>query len=95
MEKDKEVKIDKMVLNIEGEKINLTLEQAKKLKELLNGIFGKTEIIHHHDNYWWYRPYLQPYYQQPLQPYNLCQNTAAGVNALNFCATSNALEVTL
>jgi len=95
MKENKEVKIEKLVLNIEGEKINLTLEQAKKLKELLDGMFGKAEIIHHHDNYWWYRPY---YYQSPLVNYQLCQNTgisAVGQPAMNYCAASSSLEVTL
>lgn len=56
MEKEKEVKIEKMVLNIEGEKVSLSMEQAKKLKKILDELFGK-EIVRevHHD--WWYKKY--------------------------------------
>ncbi len=65
MEKNKDVKIEKMVLNIEGEKISLTVDQAKRLKALLEELFGK-EIIkevvekHHYHSDWYYRP-LQIY----------------------------------
>jgi len=56
MTKEKEVKLDKIVLNIDGTKIPLSVEQAKKLKEVLSDLFGK-EVVReiHHD--WWYRPY--------------------------------------
>lgn len=59
--KNEDVKIEKVVLNVEGEKINLSVEQAKKLKGILDELFGK-EIIkevvekhHYHD--WYYRPH--------------------------------------
>lgn len=61
MEKEKEVKIEKMVLNIEGEKVSLSMDQAKKLNKILDELFGKEvvrEVIkenHYHD--YWYRPF--------------------------------------
>ena len=64
MEKDKDIKIEKVVFNVEGEKISLNVAQAKKLKSLLDELFGK-EIIkevvekHHYHNDWYYRPYIQ------------------------------------
>ena len=64
--KETEVKIEKMTLNIDGEKISLTIEQAKKLKKVLEELFGK-EIIkevtrevdhHHYHDYYWNKPYV-------------------------------------
>jgi len=88
MEKNKDIKIEKMVLNIEGEKVSLTMEQAKKLKDILNELFGKEivkEIIHdHHYHDWWYRPYTWSGGTGDIQP-QLPQL---------YCST-NALNVTL
>lgn len=57
----KEVKIEKMVLNIDGEKVSLSMEQAKKLKNVLDELFGREvikEVIRNHHYYdWVYRPY--------------------------------------
>lgn len=64
MKEPQEVKIEKMVLNIDGEKVSLSMEQAKKLKNILDELFGK-EIIkevvekHHYHNDWYYKPYWQ------------------------------------
>lgn len=59
--KKEEVKIEKMVLNIDGEKVSLTMAQAKKLKEMLNELFGREvvkEVVEkHHYHDWYYRPY--------------------------------------
>ena len=59
-EQEKEIKIEKMVLNIDGEKVNLSMEQAKKLKKILDELFGKeVEVVkehHYHDN-WYTKPY--------------------------------------
>jgi len=67
-DKESEVKIDKMTLNIDGEKVSLTIEQAKKLKKVLDELFGKEvikevvkEIEHHyHKDYYWdlAKPYV-------------------------------------
>jgi hypothetical protein len=60
MKEEKEIKIEKMVLNIEGEKVSLSIEQAKKLKKILDELFGKEivkEVVHEHHYGWWYRPY--------------------------------------
>jgi len=43
MEK-KVCEVKKIVLNIDGKEISLTIEQAKKLKDILSELFGK-EII--------------------------------------------------
>ena len=109
MEKEKKVAIEKIVLNIEGEKVSLTPEQAKKLKTLLDEMFGKEivkEIIreeHHHHNDWyprptWYWNYSTPHYNDFNKVY--CQNTSAGIldsstSLVNYCSSNNALEINL
>ena len=63
MTKTQETEIKRVVLNLGGKEISLTIEQCKKLKDVLNDMFGKEiikEVIvdhrHHYD--WWYsRPY--------------------------------------
>ena len=65
MKQEEGVKIDKIVLNLEGEKISLSTTNAKKLYTLLEELFGKEkEIIkeHHYHNDW-YKPWWpKPYY---------------------------------
>ena len=80
MKNKEECIVKKIVLKIDDKEISLTPEQAKKLKELLNDMFGK-EIIkeikelatkeehhHYHDHYpsypYWY--YIPPSYPQPI-----------------------------
>jgi len=41
----KKVKISKLVLEIGGKKIELSMKQAKELQEVLNDSFGDTEIV--------------------------------------------------
>jgi hypothetical protein len=41
---NKVCEVKKIVLNIDGKEISLTMEQAKKLKDILSELFGK-EII--------------------------------------------------
>lgn len=58
--KQEEVKINNIVLNVGKKEIVLTVEQAKKLKSLLEDLFGKEiikEVKHEHHYDWWYRPY--------------------------------------
>lgn len=80
-EEAKEVKIEKMVLNIDGEMVSLSMDQAKKLKGILDELFGKEivkEIVreehHHHHKDWWYYPYFQTN-NAPLLPNTVyCSN---------------------
>lgn len=83
--KNEDVKIEKVVLNVEGEKINLSVEQAKKLKGILDELFGKEiikEVVEkHHYRDWYYRPY-QIWCDTSAVPYNnkfYCSN-----NTLNL-----------
>jgi monoamine oxidase len=63
-----EVVIKNVVVKIGEREIVLTIEEAKKLKDALEGIFGKevikeTKIIHEHD--WYEKPYVWPWPQYP------------------------------
>lgn len=90
MKKEKEIKLEKLVLNVDGTKIPLTLDQAKKLKDILSDLFGKEivkEVIHdHHYHDWWYRPCIT-YTGTSDVPQRLNDNIV-------YCSTSNSLEVT-
>lgn len=69
--KDETVKIKKIVLDLGDKEIVLSMEQAKKLKEVLAEIFGKDVIkeVHHHHDYWWeFKQY--PVYYTALENIN-------------------------
>lgn len=43
--------ISKIVIDVDKKKIELTKEQAKKMKEVLDELFGVTVEHHHHDHH--------------------------------------------
>jgi len=55
-----EVKVSKIVLEINGKSIELSLEEAKELSEILNGIF-KEKVVEKY-SYVPYYPYSYPPY---------------------------------
>lgn len=63
------VEVKKIVLNISGKEVSLTVEQAKKLKGMLEEIFGKVVEEHHHHYDRWYYPTYPIVQPQPLSPY--------------------------
>jgi hypothetical protein len=61
---EQKAEIKRIVLDLGDKEVTLSVEQAKKLKNLLSEMFGK-EVIEkhiHHDNWYW-----KPWY--PQQPY--------------------------
>ena len=57
--------VKKIVLEVKGKQITLSLEQAKELHAELNEFFGKEQTYVPYDplyNPWWNRPYRNPYY---------------------------------
>ena len=50
----KQAKISKLCLEIGGKKIELTLKQAKELKDVLNDTFGEETVRHVHHDRWHY-----------------------------------------
>jgi hypothetical protein len=56
--KDEKNLIKKVVLDIDGKEIELSVEQAKKLKGALDDMFGVKEVHHdHYPNWPWYWDY--------------------------------------
>ena len=92
------MEIKKIVLKLNDKEVSLTIEEAKKLKELLGELFGKDiikEIVkeehHYHDNY---RPYwyYSPYWAGNGTVY-CSTNTATLANAVNYTANSGTLTL--
>jgi len=88
---EEKMEIKEIVLKLGKKEVSLTVEEAKKLKELLGELFGKEivkEIVkeehHHYDHY---RPfwYYQPYY------YNSCGGL---VTNTQLCATTQSNNAT-
>lgn len=84
MDKKEEVEIEKMVLVIEGEKVSLSPEGAKKLHKILDELFGKEIVKEHHYHDWWYRPYVT---------YPAVQFTNTWKENVVYCSNNNSLEV--
>jgi hypothetical protein len=89
MDKQKDIKVESVNIKIGGREINLSVEEAKKLKSALEDLFGK-EVVHEYLDKWYWRPYQQ----YPLTPFYWgtvnCQATNAGItadatNCVNLC----------
>jgi hypothetical protein len=70
------VKVEKIVIKISGKEVEYSLEEAKKLQELLNNLLGNKETI-----YIPYYPYSQPY------PYTYPTWTVIGTSNINVPVT--------
>ena len=70
----KQVKISKLCLEIGGKKIELTMKQAKELKDVLNDTFGGEDTIIYRDR--WHQPY------QYWQPNTWYASTNADIPAI-------------
>ena len=101
MDKEKEVTIQSIKIIMGKKEVELSIEEAKKLKKALEEIFGekvitKTEHIHHHDYYRWFQPYYGYTYESPKKyDYGIVYcSTAKGStggqsNMQNLCLTIN------
>jgi hypothetical protein len=89
--------IKELKLQLGKKEVALTMEQAKKLKEALDELFGKEVIkeVHHHDHdyrYWWQPWYLtgtihqtSPHRDVDVWGTNVCQAAYdSGANALTL-----------
>ena len=76
----KQVKISKLCLEIGGKKIELTMKQAKELKDVLNDAFGESEVIFRDR---WHYPHTYPSY-----PNTWYATSATGT--ANLTANANA-----
>ena len=65
------VEVSKIEFKIGKDTIRLTPEEAKKLKEVLDTLFGKSEQhthIHYDTDKWYYKP-LTPYFDDKFEKY--------------------------
>ena len=79
---ENKTEIKKIVLQLGKKEVELTVEECKKLKEVLSEMFGKDVVkeIHHHDYYKWYWQHPVTYYTNqtsPLANQIYCSNTAS------------------
>ena len=82
----------------DGKKIGLTIEEAKDLKEQLNGLFGKTEtvfvpsapIIIERDRYPWpyYPAYPTPIWTNPYPTYTTVTCKAESGLQVSYCGNT-------
>ena len=83
----KKVKIDKVIIDIAGKELKLSIEQAKELQEILNNTFGEEKVVR-------YPVYVDRYippYRGPYWTYTTCvsDTTTASANTATLCLTSS------
>lgn len=93
---EKEVKIQSIKILMGKREFELSIEEAKKLKQALEEIFGtkvieNTKHIYHHDYYRWFQPYYSSSFESPKE-YAFgtvyCSNLK-GSDFQNLCLTIN------
>jgi hypothetical protein len=86
---DKQIEISSIKITIGKKEIELSPEDAKKLHQALNDMFGKKEIITQHEYYRYW-----PYWQEPIKPYYwgqvLCSQTS-NAKDMSSCLSVNIL----
>ena len=86
----KQVKISKLCLEIGGKKIELTMKQAKELKDVLVDTFGGEDTIIYRDR--WRYPNTYPIY--PNTWYTTCgKETGAAIGGNVMNAATDTLAV--
>ena len=86
------VEISKINFEIEGQKISVTPEGAKKLRTLLNDLFGKDIQIIEKNNYypyWWQTNQLPKYWDNGIV---YCQDTSAKIHFASFSVNNHMLD---
>jgi hypothetical protein len=83
---ENKTEIKKIVLQLGKKEVELTVEECKKLKEVLSEMFGKEVVkeIHHHDYYKWY-------WQNPITYYSAVKTTADP--NIFYCSNTSQLSV--
>ena len=87
MSKKAKVKISKLVLEIDGKKIELSMKQAKELQEVLNDSFGDTETVFR--DRWHYNYPYNPY------PYNTWCSSTLTATSTDIMAVGSTNAVTV
>jgi hypothetical protein len=87
--------IKEIKLQLGEKEVSLTVEQAKKLKEALDEMFGKEIIKEVHRRDWWVYPYYYPWWTTtsyyPTKTFSDYQ-TSGGCLA-SFDANTNAMTL--
>lgn len=78
----KEVSVKKVVLDLGGKEVTLTLKEAKALRDALDELFETKRIIEHRDH--WVYPYHDPW------PYHRPYVTWTGKSSGVQCKMSNS-----
>lgn len=86
MKKTDEAKIEKVVLNLGGEKVSLTPEQAQKLRTLLNDLFGQQIVTVPY-------PVTVPVYPYQPVPYWQWSYSGTSYGDATFSVNSSYLEI--
>ena len=75
---EKEIKVESLKISIGKKELNLTVEEAKKLKTALEDLFGK-DVIHEHHHDWYYKYWNTATPYRPMWGEVLCSSNTKGV----------------
>lgn len=91
--KEQSAEIKRIVLNLGGKEVSLTIEQAKKLKEILSEMFGKDVVkeIYHHDHY----PHWYWHWSAPAFTYGSNSTAKGPETEILYKASNGSLSVNL
>ena len=86
--------IKKIVLDLGGKEISLSPEQAKRLYELLDEMYGEHEVVKYRD---WpiYIDRWKPYWRYPEPYYTLCSSDTSSQSTWSYDKTTCEAKLTL
>lgn len=91
---NKSAKIEKIVVDMHGSKLELTPNQAKELRDILCEMFGGKVVTERHDHHHW--PYQNWYWNpmtytapSPIISGSICASATGSANQID--TTSNAV----
>ena len=86
MSKNDDARIEKIVLDLGGEKVSLSVEQVQKLRTILNELFGQ-QVITVGNPY----PVVVPCY--PVTPWYWRYNNPTWGGTVTYSSTSGSVDV--
>ena len=93
MEKETKVEVKKIKFKVGDNNLELSLNEAKKLHEVLGELFGKQIVQEHHHHYdrWWYNPYPNVIYcsGQTVPTDKICLSENSNVSTIAVANTPN------
>lgn len=97
MKNETKVEIQKINLKIDDIKISLTMEQAKKLNETLQDLFG-SKIVHehHYDQYkYWWSPTIITSVSAGIAASEMSRGTTIKADIPYTLTATNSLDINL